>query len=421
MSERVVKYIACYVTKRGNRKAHPYVLLLIGYVEKDGKRIRKQTSLGTYRTKREADEERIKQMNSLKTAAFVAPSRMSTAEYLECWLRDYVNGGKYKLRTKEAYELVVKMHLIPALGRIPIQELSAKDIEVYYSKCRNSKAPLSETTLQQHHAILHKALEVAASSMKLISVNPVGLVDGKPRRRKGAKLLRTWSREERNRLLVAAESMGERQAAFYHMAFETGMRKGELCGLRWEDVITELGQGEVFVRSQLIKPGPDWKLDTPKNGRERSIAISDVLVRKLMIWRKAQSILKETCKDYGDTKLVFTSKMGRPLLINNIGQREFKKLIETAGVKKLRFHDIRHTNASLLLAEGAEMKVVSERLGHSSVSITMDIYCHTSAAAHREVARSYEADSLIVKKSVDPVNVSIYNREDTEREGEFKH
>lgn len=408
MTDTSVRFTGCYVTKSKGKKEHPYIVILAGYTLVNGRRKRKQTHIGCFKTKREAEVERARQLAAIQTSAFVPPSDISTGEFLEYWLDEYVAKGNYKARTIETYGSVVRQHLIPTLGHIPLQELSERDIERYYSSRRIGKERVSEGTLRQHHAILHKALKVATTSMKLLPTNPAERAEGKPKRRRNSKVLRVWSEEEVNSILEAAEEMGIRQAAFYLMAMETGMRKGELCGLLWEDVVARFGAGEIVVRRQLIRTGKNWALGPTKSGRERFLPISDELVDKLTRWKEEQEILASTDGGYENSGLVFTNGHGGPLLMNNIGQREFRRLLQAAGVRQLRFHDIRHTNASRLLAAGEEVKLVSERLGHSSASITMDIYCHTSDAAHRALANRIWKNSKS-KKTEDPVRNSIYS------------
>lgn len=411
MEETVVKYTSCFVSKDKDNKDKPYVVILNGYSLVDGKKRRKQSHIGTYKTRKEAETEKAKQLTAMNTSTFVSPSEMLTGEYLRYWMKEYVIMGKYKPRTIDTYWNVVEKHLVPILGHVRLQDLNERDIEKYYAALRSVEKGVSEGTLQQHHAILHKALKVAATSMKLILSNPAERAEGKPKKTRHAKLLRTWTSEEIERFLGAAEVMGTRQSAFYQMALETGMRKGELCGLRWQDVVLQLGAGEVVVRGQLIKAGKNWRLGTTKNGKERMLPISDVLVSKMLLWKGEQDILRETATDYKDHDLVFTNGTGYPLLMNNLGQREFVRLMKAAKVRVIRFHDLRHTNASIIIAAGEEVKLVSERLGHSSTSITMDIYCHTSDASHRALVERVWGRNKSKKRTESGEEI-IYSYED---------
>ena len=400
-----VKYTGCIVSKIKMNKSKPYAVILTGYSSGGRTPKRKQAHIGTFKTKREAEAERARQITAMEASTFVPPSDILVKDYLEYWIKEYVSGGKYKIRTVEAYDSVVRNHFIPFLGHISLQDLSERDIERYFATKRRDEDRVSEGTLQQHYAIIHKALKVATNSLRLLSVNPAERVEGKPRGKQNSKVTDTWSREEVERVIATADKMGARQSAFYHMALETGMRKGELCGLHWGDISLVPGAGEIIVRGQLVKAGPNWSIGTPKNGRERRLPISEELVERLIRWRSEQDIIRSVTDSYEDHDFVFTSIDGSPLLMNNLGQREYAKLVKASGVRRIRFHDMRHTNASLLIEAGTEVKLVSERLGHSSTAITMDIYCHTSASAHRAVANSmwrkkYKKDDISVVEAI---------------------
>jgi len=162
------------------------------------------------------------------------------------------------------------------------------------------------------------------------------------------------------------------------------MRKGELCGLKWPNV--DLASTKVTISEQLIKPGPEPVFGPPKRGK-KTITLSHETARLLMVHRKHQAELKmKSGKHYHDLGLVFAKEwegktqkwdqLGQPLGMNNIGQREFKKIIEAADVRPIKFHGMRHTCATLLLRAGVPVKVVQERLGHKKVEITMNIYQH---------------------------------------------
>lgn len=387
------RFTNCLVLKRERQKNHMYAVVLLGKQKVGGQVKRIQKQVGSYRTHKEALKKKIEYDHQLQTSKVVAPTHITFGDYLDRWLKEYVVHGSYKERTKETYEAVIEGHVKPALGDIELQNLGVNDIDRYYSENRKKEKRLSEVTLQQHHAIIHKALQVAMVSERLINSNPAEMVLNKPKRRKGGKIPEVWTEDEFHAVLDAAKRMGPRQAAFYRMALETGMRKGELCGLSWQDVALHDGCGEVIVRKQLIRAGRKWRSGTPKSGRERAIAISDELVSDLRNWRIIQAALNRGLSKERQTDFVFTGTNGGPLPMNNIGQREFADLIEEAMVSKISFHGMRHTSASLLLSKGAAIKLVSERLGHASVGTTMEIYCHSDRKAHREIANLFQREA----------------------------
>jgi len=247
---------------------------------KTGKSKPNQKWITVHGTKREAEAKLAQLLHQYNTGDFVTPSKMTTGEWLTRWLDTYViHSSKKKVRTKETYRSVVEHHLIPALGSIPLQRLQPADIQEYYNK-----SPLSPSTLEQHHAILHQALEVATKNERLININPAAMVAEKPRGKENLDM-QLWNVEEARKFLAAARKRGTQCEAFYSTALETGMRKGELCGLKWEDV--DLENRLISVRRTLIKAGPDPVMGTPRTGRGRAIAISPGLA-KLLARHKAE-------------------------------------------------------------------------------------------------------------------------------------
>jgi integrase len=176
------------------------------------------------------------------------------------------NSKKKRLRTIETYESVVRRHLIPAFDKIPLQQLSAGHIQHYYNT-----SELASSTLEQHHAILHQALKVATINERLLNVNPAEMVVEKPVAEKDFDM-QVWDEEEVRRFLTAARDVGIEVEAFYTLAIETGMRKGELCGLTWDDV--DINARRISVRRTLLKTGSEPVLGIPKSGRSRAITIS---------------------------------------------------------------------------------------------------------------------------------------------------
>jgi integrase len=258
--------------------------------------------------------------------------------------------------------------------------LSAGHIQHYYNT-----SELASSTLEQHHAILHQALKVATINERLLNVNPAEMVVEKPVAEKDFDM-QVWDEEEVRRFLTAARDAGIEVEAFYRLAIETGMRKGELCGLMWDDV--DLNARRISVRRTLLKTGSEPVLGIPKSGRGRAITISP---QTASLFRKHQLRQKELRLSLGDAYrdrgFVFAKESGDPIQINNFGQRSFANLIESAGVKKIRFHDLRHTCATLLLAKGINPKIVQERLGHSDISMTLNRYSHVTPTMQDQAAK----------------------------------
>jgi integrase len=241
--------------------------------------------------------------------------------------------------------------------------------------------------LTLHHAILHRALRKAAKD-KLIPVNPALDLDGKPRRSRTSSdeaRQHAWTATEARAFLAVAKEAGAQPAAFYATALDTGARKGELCGLRWADL--DLDQGKARIVQQLLVPGPDAVFGPTKTGRPRTVALASETVALLRTHRTHQrELMMANRTTYRDLGLVFAKEwsdvrkrgdcLGQPLQANNLGQREYATFIKAAKVRPIKFHGLRHTCATLLLQAGQPVHVVSERLGHSKVSMTLEVYAH---------------------------------------------
>ena len=232
--------------------------------------------------------------------------------------------------------------------------------------------------------------------------NVATLVMGKPRRKEGHPdaMLHCWSAEDARRFLAVAAQAGPQMTAFYHLALDTGARRGELCGLLWHDI--DLVKGQVSIVRQLIKPGAPPQLGPPKNGKPRTIRLTPRTVDLLRSHKAQQAQVKlANGGAYQDFGLAFAKDwwgmrthgqtLGHPLQSNTIGQGEFKRLLAQAGIKRIKFHGLRHTCATLLLQAGVPAHVVQERLGHKRIEVTLGIYAHVLPAMQEDAASKLAA------------------------------
>ncbi len=283
---------------------------------------------------------------------------------LEAYLSDWLNTTKNTLRfsTFKRYEQIVRVHLIPGLGGIKLKNLSPTPIQDLYQK--KIKA-LSPRTVQYIHATLRRALAHAVR-LGLLTRNVADLVDP-PRLIK--KEITPLDLEEVNRLFKTIE--GHPLEALFVLAVTTGLRRGEILGLQWKDIDLDKRTLQVQRSLSLTKGGPTF--NSPKtNKSKRNVGLSKVCV-KALIKHKSLQENKSWAKDYG---LVFPNKEGEPRRANNVLNATFE-LIKTKGnLPDIRFHDLRHTCATLLLGKGVHPKIVQELLGHSTISITLDTYSH---------------------------------------------
>jgi integrase len=359
----------------------PYSVVRLGTkVDKNGKLIPNQiwTACNSVREVEAKNAELINQWNK---GEYIPDSKATVGEWLIRWLEVYtLKSSRKKIRTKETYQSIVEKHLIPALGDIPLQKLTPTHLQQYYNT-----SSLSDKTLSMHQAVIHQALKVAMIQEKLIKENPAVIVAEKPNEEKSPEM-ETWEEEDVKRFFSVVKEKGIATEAFYVLALETGLRKGEICGLKWEDI--NFSKGVLAVRRTLIKAGVNPKLGTPKNGKSRTLSISPSTLDLLRKAKVKQAELKLKMGElFDDQAFVFTKKTGGALQLNNLGENQFNKLIEKAGVKRIRFHDLRHTAATLMIMKGVNVKVVSERLGHSDVGITLNRYSHCTPNMQKEAAQ----------------------------------
>ncbi len=342
-------------------------------------------------TKREAEKRLAEIITKINKGQYVPPAKMTLAQWLDEWLETAIAPPNKNARTFQTYAGVVNNHLKPKLGDIRLQQLQPEQIKRYYNESK-----LSQSSLRLHQAVIHKALGDAVLS-KRVERNVASLVLGKPKAKRSPDDVKQncWMAEEAKRFLEIARSAGPQQAALYTLAIETGMRRAEIGGLRWED--TNLKDCKIAVVRQLVKTGEEPEFAPPKNCKALSIDISPQTAALLATHKSHQAELKmrnrNTYKDHG---LVFANdwshlkkkwdRLGAALRMSNIAERELPRLIEEAAVKKITFHGLRHTSATLALAAGVPAKVVQERLGHSSIAITLDIYAHVLPSMQKEAA-----------------------------------
>ncbi|MDQ3966016.1 MAG: tyrosine-type recombinase/integrase, partial [Actinomycetota bacterium] len=242
---------------------------------------------------------------------------------------------------------------------------------------------LSRSTVQLIHATLHKALK-QAMKRGLVARNVTEAVDSpKPQK----KDIRPLTPEEVKVFLSTVK--GDRLESLYILAITTGLRQGELLGLRWQDV--DLNEKVVRVHQQLTRTKGGLSFSKPKNNKGRNVTLMDLAIKALMNHRERQKDEKLKMDDlWQETDLVFTSTKGTPLDASCLLKHSFRPLLKRAGLPHITFHCLRHTFATLFFSKGAHPKIVQEMLGHSNISVTMDVYSHMLPNMQGEVVRGIE-------------------------------
>lgn len=330
-------------------------------------------------TKKEVEALAVQMEAAINTGGFgeADADKVTLAQYIARWLP--VNASSVRATTHRRYADLLRLHVLPYVGRKQLSKLSALDLQHLYAH-RHTDGHLSMTTVQQIHIIIHKALKQAVKWGLLVR-NPADAVE--PPRRTTAEM-KVWTRAQAAAFLAVADE--HEQAALWRLALLTGMRRGEILGLRWEDI--DLRAGTLSVRRTCIRgTGNAYEFAQPKTAKgRRQISLTRSTVDALNRHRLRQVELRlRQGSAYQDEDLVFATPEGHPLHPNTLALH-FSRLIEAAGVPRIRFHDLRHTSATLMLANGEHPKIVQERLGHADIGTTLNRYSHVTMDMQRDAA-----------------------------------
>lgn len=328
-----------------------------------------------FKTKQEALKALTELEHSLLKGTYIKPTKTTYQEYMvEQWLED--KQTRVKKQTLETYRWIVERHILPSLGHVELSQLTPMMIQQLYNQLTKEKV-LSDENIQKVHTLINDSLK-KAERWGLISKNPAALVD-RPKATK--KEIKVWNLEEVKLFLKNAD-INNRYFIAPLLGLTTGMRIGEILGLRWKDV--DLENGCLRITQTLSSDGKDLMPYTKTTSGMRTIDLPPETTSYLVIHKKR--IKKERKSPlYHDLDLVVCSEVGTPTNKSNI-RRFFNAQIERVGLPKIRFHDTRPTHATLLLLQGVNPKIVSERLGHADVRISLDTYSHLLPSMQRETA-----------------------------------
>lgn len=344
----------------------------------------------TASTRREAKREEARLRHEVATGIDIEPSKITLAEYLNRWLESM--RPSLGPRTFARYVALMRRQVIPRIGSVTLTKLRPLHVQQLYAKLRENgridgRGGLADKSLLQTHRIFSEALKHAVG-LQLVHQNVCQMVKAPQVRRKE---VRTLSPDETRVLVDAATAADSVYGDAIILAIHTGMRMGELLGLKWEDV--DLDQERLIVKRSLQHLDKNRVVfqqpKTPKS--RRSMPLGPTALDSLKRLRRRQ--LEERLSvgpGYKEQDLVLASAVGTSISPANV-RRAFERILKSAGVERVRFHDLRHTHASLLLARGIHPKVVSERLGHASIAITLDTYSHVLPVLQEEAACDLDA------------------------------
>ncbi len=332
-----------------------------------------------------------KKKAELKSGVALEHSKTTVGEYLDKWL-EVAAKPRLKERTFEDYEQYLKRYIRPRIGKLLLSKLKPLDIQAIYTWMLDNK--LSARTVRFAHSILSSALKQAVK-WQIIPINFATMVDLPQNHRKEMKAL---SPEEAKRFLEAAKK--DKWFIIFTLAISTGMRPEEYLGLQWKDIDFEKGRAVVQRALVWKRKGGGWSLQEPKTSQSRrTIPLPASVTSELKKHRKKQLVERMALgQGYQNFDFVFATEIGTPILPSNLTRRHFKPILKNANLpESVRLYDLRHTCATLLLAEGENPKVVSERLGHATIVLTLDTYSHVLPSMQQSATDKLE--SLLYKKT----------------------
>jgi integrase len=345
----------------------------------------------TARARREVQDQLAAALRDKQLGLLVAPQKQTVGQFLTWWLNDVVKPSK-RPKTMKFYEFVSRVHLIPELGNIRLQRLTAPRVQTFLNNRLNQKSqrtgrPLSARSVRHIHRTLCTAL---SSAVKYGNVaRNVALSADPPPAPKPA--IQYFTVEQARAFLDAAKD--DRLFPLYATVLSLGMRLGEGLGVSWDDVDLDTGRFNIHQALQRIdkKLYPDRAglqlVDTKGGYSDRVVTLPAVAIAALRYHEAAQQneMAWAGTRWRNEWNLIFTTKMGTPLDERNV-LRRFQKILALAGLPKMRIHDLRHSAVAILIAQGVNIKAISELLGHSSVAFTLQVYGHLLEETKRETA-----------------------------------
>ncbi len=326
-------------------------------------------------------KEKLKQaIGEAQTLDITKAGKYTVGEWMEVWFQDY---AKIKVRpsSHQTYQGYIQNHIGPNIGDIPLEKLTSLDLQKFYKKllaqgrvdrveAKGQPKGLSAKTVRNIHQILSSALKLA-QEQRLILSNPA----------EGCALPRVEHQEMKTLTTVQLASFfreARESGVFelYYLELATGLRRGELLGLKWEDV--DLDRGDLRVRRQVSRINGEV-VEAPLKTKNA--------YRILPLAEDTVSVLKEQRRKVGNSPWVFPSPNGGPISPDSV-LHMLHRVLKRAGLPKVRFHDLRHTFATLALQNGVDVKTVSGMLGHFSAGFTLDTYAHITSAAQRQAAQT---------------------------------
>lgn len=319
-------------------------------------------------SKKDAQKFLIEKLNEINTGIFIDSNDMFLKDYFHYWYNQCCF-NKLSPTTYESYKRNIDKHIIPLLGDIKLQKLKPLHLQSFYNN--RLEYGLSKKSVLYLHRIIHKALNQALK-WQLVALNVANNVDAPKPDKYIATIL---TPEQVTSLINSVQNTNIYLPVI--ITISTGMRRGEILGLKWENI--DIENSTIRITQSLVRTEKGLEILSPKTKTSnRTISIPPTL-KNILLEYKAKTTCKFVCYNEFDELI-------KPEYLNH----KLKQILEDNNLPNIRFHDLRHTHASLLLSQGVQPKVISERLGHSNISITMDLYSHVYDATNIEVAKNFD-------------------------------
>lgn len=346
---------------------------------------RKQIRRRGFESRRQAMDAMTKLRAEILTNDFLDLTTMTYARYMDEWLREREN--HLQKTTFQIHCIYYQKIIKPKLGHFKIQQMTPLHIQKFVNELVSQNI-YSGHTIHLIYRIVSASLK-KSKILKLIKDNPANGIT-LPKIRK--KEMNVWSLEQVNHFINESKKTKRLTRCYigFLIALLTGMRQGEIMGLRWKDIDTE---SQIIYIRQTLTQDAEIKYGAKNDSSIRSIHISNKLISELKVYRKrvlAEKLLLG--QEYNDFDLVICTRSGKPMIPRNF-RKEFYNLTEKIGLPKIRFHDLRHTHATILIQQNVNVKLISERLGHAEIGTTLDTYSHVLPNMQKAV--SDELDKII--------------------------
>lgn len=371
-----------HTTKSGSQTVNWYVVIDL---PRDASGKRRQKWHGGFCTRKEAEAARARIVHEFNSGTYVEPTAIALEEWVHWhWLPTIQ--GRVKPSTFASYRRNIEIHVLPQLGRRQLRQLTPAMLDRLYADLlgdghQQAARGLSAKTVRYIHTIVHKALADAVDA-GVVGTNVAERAKPPRPRAAGPNAINFWEPHELRDFLGQLKE--DRLQAAWHLSAMTGMRRGEVLGLRWKDV--DLNANRISVRQALVSVGYEIITSSPKSHQARVIDLDSDTSARLRDHKARQAKEREEWgEDYRDQGLVFCREDGSPIHPHSFSQR-FERLVRRFGLPTIRLHDLRHTHATIAIKAGVPVKVVSERLGHEIPAFTLKQYAHVIPGMQAEAA-----------------------------------